>query len=115
MPTAVIDEQGPRSRFPDLLDPEIAVTVYHGDLGLDEGVPRNVYEVDATELEQLTGEDGNPVLIRLAPGETIELPDGSMISFGDVRRFAAFDIVDDPFEKWVLVFALAAVAGLVLS
>ena len=115
MPTGVIDEQGPHSQFPDLLAPEIAVTVYHGDLGLDEGVPRNAYEVDITELEPLTGEEGNPVLIRLAPGEEIELPDGSMISFGDVRRYAAFDIAHDPFEKWVLIFALTSVAGLVLS
>lgn len=115
MPTGVIDERGPRSRFPDLLDPQIAVSIYHGDLGLDEGVPRNVYEVDVAELEQLTGDDGKPVLVRLAPGEEVELPDGSMITFDGVRRFAAFDIAQDPFEKWVLIAALAAVGGLVLS
>lgn len=115
MPTGVIDEQGPRSRFPDLLDPQIAVSIHHGDLGLDEGVPRNVYEVDITELEQLTGDDGNPVLVRLTPGGNVELPDGSMITFGGVRRFAAFDIVQDPFGKWVLIAALTAVGGLMLS
>ncbi|HJB09743.1 MAG TPA: cytochrome c biogenesis protein ResB [Candidatus Brachybacterium merdavium] len=115
LPTGVIDEQGPHSEYPDLVRPEIAVTAYHGDLGLDEGVPRNAYEVDISELEAVTGEDGNPVLIRLAPGEEYELPDGSVLALDGVSRYAAFDIAHDPFEVWVLVSALAAVAGLVAS
>ena len=115
MPTGVIDEQGPHSEYPDLVRPEIAVTVYHGDLGLDEGLPSNAYEVDVTELDALAGEDGDPVLIRLAPGEEIDLPDGSVLALDGVRRYAAFDIAHDPFEVWVLVSALTAVAGLVAS
>ena len=115
LPTGVIDEKGPHSVFPALVDPQIAVTVHQGDLGLDEGVPRNVYEVDISQLEPLTGQDGNPVLIRLAPGEAIDLPDGSTLSFDGIRRYAAFDVAHNPFEPWLLGSALAAVAGLILS
>lgn len=115
LPTGVIDENGPHSVFPAMVDPQLVVTVHHGDLGLDEGVPRNVYEVDVSSLEPLTGQDGAPVLIRLAPGESIDLPDGSTLSFDGVRRYAAFDIAYNPFEPWLLGFALASVAGLILS
>lgn len=115
LPTGVIDEKGPHSVFPAPVDPQIAVTVHHGDLGLDEGVPRNVYEVDISQLEPLTGQDGTPVLIRLAPGEAIDLPDGSTLSFDGIRRYAAFDVAHNPFEPWLLGSALASVAGLILS
>ena len=115
LPSGVIDEQGPHSVFPDLWNPMLVVSVHHGDLGLDEGVPRNVYEVDVSQLEQLTGQDGSPVLISLEPGQQIDLPDGSSLSFDGVRRYAAFDVAHNPFEPWLLGFALASVAGLILS
>ena len=116
LPTGTIDEQGPRSLYPDLLDPQVVVTVYQGDLGLDDGIPRNAYEVDVSQLEPLTeeGED-TPVLIQLRPGESVDLPDGSTLSVGDVKRYAAFDIAHNPFERWTLISALVAVAGLILS
>lgn len=115
LPTGRIDEKGPHSVYPDLLDPQLAVTVYQGDLGLDEGVPKNVYQVDLQTLQPVTGQDGNPALIRLAPGEESTLPDGTTIQFDGVRRYAAFDIAHNPFELWTLVSALTATAGLLLS
>ncbi|MGP9539521.1 cytochrome c biogenesis protein ResB [Brachybacterium sp. AOP43-C2-M15] len=115
LPTGTIDEQGPRSLYPDALDPQLAVTVHQGDLGLDTGVPQNAYEVDISTLTPVTGEDGDPVLIRLYPGQEYALPDGSTVSFDGLRRYAAFDIAHDPFERWVLISSLVAVGGLILS
>ena len=115
LPTGTIDDQGPRSLYPDALDPQLALTVHQGDLGLDSGVPQNAYEVDVSTLTPVTGEDGNPVLMRLYPGQEFELPDGTTVSFDGLRRYAAFDIAHDPFERWVLVSALIAVGGLILS
>ncbi|MCS6711310.1 cytochrome c biogenesis protein ResB [Brachybacterium sp. EF45031] len=115
MPTAKIDERGPHSLYPDLVDPALALTVYHGDLGLDEGVPQNVYEIDVSTLQQVTQEDGSPLLVQLRPGEQVELPDGSTLAFTGVRRFAAFDIRHDPFQPLTLVMSLLALAGLTLS
>jgi cytochrome c biogenesis protein len=115
LPTGTIDEQGPRSLYPDALDPQLALTVYQGDLGLDSGVPQNAYEVDLTTLTAVPGEDGDPVLIRLYPGEEYELADGTSVSFDGLRRYAAFDIAHNPFERGILISALVAVGGLILS
>ena len=115
LPTGTIDEQGPRSLYPDALDPQLALTVYQGDLGLDSGVPQNAYEVDLTTLTQVPGEDGDPVLIRLYPGQEYSLADGTTVSFDGLKRYAAFDIAHNPFERWILISALVAVGGLILS
>ncbi|WP_114853710.1 cytochrome c biogenesis protein ResB [Brachybacterium sp. YJGR34] len=115
LPTGTIDENGPHSLYPDALDPQLALTVHQGDLGLDSGVPQNAYEVDVTTLTQVTDENGDPVLVRLYPGQEYELPDGTTISFDGLRRYAAFDVAHDPFERWTLVCALAATGGLILS
>ena len=55
------------------------------------------------------------MLMRLYPGQEFELPDGTTVSFDGLRRYAAFDIAHDPFERWVLASALIAVGGLILS
>ncbi|ATG51238.1 cytochrome C biogenesis protein ResB [Brachybacterium vulturis] len=115
LPTGTIDEQGPHSLFPDALDPQLALTVHQGDLGLDSGIPQNAYEVDLTTLTPVVGQDGAPVLIRLYPGQEFELPDGTTVSFDGLRRYAAFDIAHNPFERWILLSALVAVGGLILS
>lgn len=115
LPTGTIDEQGPHSLYPDSLDPQLALTVHQGDLGLDSGIPQNAYEVDVTTLTPVAGEDGNPVLIRLYPGQEFELPDGTTVSFDGLRRYAAFDIAHNPFERGILVSALVAAGGLILS
>ena len=115
LPTGTIDEKGPHSLYPDAVDPQLALTVHQGDLGLDSGIPQNAYEVDLTSLTPVTGEDGNPVLIRLYPGQEYKLPDGTSVSFDGLRRYAAFDVAHNPFEHWILLSALVAVGGLVLS
>lgn len=115
MPTAEIDEKGPHSQFPDLIDPQIAMSVYTGDLGMDGGVPQNAYEIDVSTLTPMTDASGEQLLLRMAPGETATLPDGSSISFDGVKRYAAFDIKHDPFQGFTLVMALLATLGLTLS
>lgn len=109
LPTGTIDEQGPHSLYPDALDPQLALTVYQGDLGLDSGVPQSARtRVDATTPHQVPGEDGDPVLIRLYPGQEYSLADGT-VSFDGLKRYAAFDIAHNPFRRWILISALVAV------
>ena len=55
------------------------------------------------------------MLIRLYPGQEYSLADGTTVSFDGLKRFAAFDIVHNPFERWILISALVAVGGLILS
>lgn len=114
-PTAVIDERGPHSRYAGLVNPKLFVTAHTGDLGLDEGVPTNAYQIDVSTLDQVTDSRGKPLLMTLAPGEKFDLPDGSSIEFRDIKRYAAFDVKHDPWQGFTLVMALVSAAGLMLS
>ena len=104
------------SAYPDLIDPLLTLRVYSGDLGLDEGVPRSVYNLDLTGLTALAGGDAELPALELTVGETVELPNGlGSIELTGVKRFASLDVHRDPSQIWVLVFALSAVAGLLTS
>ena len=115
LPTALVDDAGARSVHPQPNAPLIILDVYTGDLGLDDGVPQNVYELDTEGMTQLT--DGEEeVKILLEPGEEVELPDGlGTISFDSLPRFAALDVRYDPSLTVLLVSALLAMAGLSAS
>jgi cytochrome c biogenesis protein len=118
LPTAVVDEQGMRSVFPDARDPKMFLTVYTGDLGLDNGTPQNVFRLHTQKMKQLTmpGKPDEPFRAALAPGQSIQLPDGKgSISFDSLQRFAALDIRHDPGKVAALVFAVLAMVGLVGS
>ncbi|MCF8540808.1 MAG: cytochrome c biogenesis protein ResB [Aurantimicrobium sp.] len=104
------------SVYPDLLDPMLTFNVYAGDLGLNDGIPRSVYALDTSELTKLTGTKTDLPSLELRPGETAQLPNGlGSVSLETVKRFASLDVHRDPAQGWVLVFALAAVAGLLTS
>ncbi|MGR0320708.1 cytochrome c biogenesis protein ResB [Agromyces sp. ZXT2-3] len=117
------------STFPDLVYPVLTLNVYSGDLGIDDGTPRSVYQLDTSGMEQLTGGQTGVDSVELMPGDSAELPDGlgtvefataSPDAAGDdysesVPRFASFDVHHDPSQVWVLVFALLILGGLLLS
>ncbi|GAA2235792.1 cytochrome c biogenesis protein ResB [Rarobacter faecitabidus] len=116
LPTADQTESGAwRSLFPELLDPALVLTVWRGDLGLDDGIPQNVYQLDTASMTQSL-DGANPVTLVVRPGQTVDLPDGlGQFTFEGVKRFVALDLRHDPSLTYVLVSALAAVAGLGLS
>ncbi len=114
-PTATIDQKGPHSQYAGLVNPELFLTAHTGDLGLDGGVPQNAYQIDVSKLQPMVQADGSPLLMRLAPGETYDLPNGGSIEFTDVKRYAAFDVKHDPWQGFTLVMALTALGGLMLS
>ncbi len=54
----------------------------------------------------------------VAPGETVDLPDGLgtiTLAGGEVPRYVALDLRHDPALVWILVFALGALGGLAVS
>lgn len=115
LPTAAVNESGPYSAFPDLLDPRLVLTAYTGDLGLDSGVPQSVYALDKTGLRQVRRQ-GRPVAQALRLGQTLELPQGKgSVTFNDVRRFANFQIARDPGKEVSLVAAIMLLVGLTVS
>ena len=101
------------SAFPDLRDPLLSLTVYTGDLGLDDGIPKSVYNLDVTDLDKLAGRDAPLPAPELVPGQTVALPDGlGTVTLDSVSRFASLEIHDDPTQSWVLAFAILVLAGL---
>lgn len=118
LPTAVVEEDGSaRSVFPQPTNPLLVLEVYRGDLGLDDGVPQNVYRLDTASLTPSVDEDGARAKVLARPGETVELPDGlGTVTVGEtVPRYVALDLRYDPSLTWVLVFALLALTGLGVS
>lgn len=116
-PTAEQLESGAyTSIYPDPFIPLMTMNVYKGDLGLDGGIPRNVYALDTSEMELVAGRDGpNPPLL-LEIGDVVQLPDGlGSVSFDGLRRFASFDIAFNPGGVWVLLFSLIALFSVVIS
>ncbi len=118
LPTAQIDDDGSaRSVFPQPTNPMLVLQVWTGDLGLDDGVPQNVYQLDTANMTAVTGDDGVRAQVIVKPGETVDLPDGlGTLTLGaDVPRYVALDLRYDPSLAWVLTFALLALAGLGVS
>ena len=116
------------SAYPSLSNPLMTLDVYEGDLGIDDGTPRSVYALDTGDMTQLTGRAIDVDSLELAPGETIDLPDGlGTITFENespegatgyeqsVKRFVSLSIHRDAAATWVLAFAVLAVLGLLAA
>jgi cytochrome c biogenesis protein len=104
------------SSYPDLDNPVLTLNVYTGDLGIDQGVPTSVYTLDVNDLTQLTGGQTGVQGVRLAPGQTADLPNGlGSVSLDSVPRFVSFDVHHDPTQRWVLLFAILVLGGLLTS
>ncbi len=117
LPTALVDEKGVAfGSDPDPFNPQLNLNAYTGDLGLDSGVPRNVYTLDTSTLTEINSRNLDAGGITLAPGKSYNLPgNNGSISFDGIKRFAALDIRHDPGQVYVLVFAVLALAGLIAS
>lgn len=116
LPTAVMTPAGAASLHPEPRDPALVLAVWRGDLGLDTGVPQNVYQLDTARMTQVVGADGAPATIVVRPGETVELPDGlGTLTWRDLPRFVALDLRYDPALGAILGFAIAALVGLAVS
>ena len=117
LPTAFVSDEGVSfSGDPELFNPQLTLNSYYGDLGLDDGAPQNVFELDVQDLTPLNARNLDAGGITLSPGTSYTLPDGKgTISFDGVKRYIGVDIHHNPGQLYALIFALLAVAGLVLS
>ena len=113
---ADLDTGAYTSNYPDLENPVLTLDVFEGDLGIDDGVPRSVYSLDTSRMQQLTGRAVDKDSVELTPGQTTDLPNGmGTITLDSVPRYASFDVMRNPAQEFVLVFALLALGGLVWS
>ncbi|MFM6980541.1 MAG: cytochrome c biogenesis protein ResB [Micrococcales bacterium] len=104
------------SGFPAPVNPLLTMNIYEGDLGLDNGIPSNVFSLATHGLKQLTGGKTGVKSIELEIGQSAVLPKGlGTVSFDGLKRYAALDIDYNPTQVWVLISALLALGGLILS
>ncbi|HEY2791220.1 MAG TPA: cytochrome c biogenesis protein ResB, partial [Micromonosporaceae bacterium] len=104
------------SVFPGEKNPLLVLVAYRGDLGLDGGIPHSVYSLDQSQIDAgaLKAVDANDPL-RLRPGQTAKLDDGSSVQFVGTQQFATLDMRYDPGQKLVLGGAIALFIGLLFS
>ncbi|GEC04767.1 cytochrome c biosynthesis protein [Streptomyces spinoverrucosus] len=104
------------SQFPALLNPRLALSAYHGDLGVDSGIPQSVYQLNTKNLKEFKDSKGKLFKERLAVGETMTLPNGAgSVTFEGVKEWAGFQITQQPGSGWALTGAVAAILGLAAS
>lgn len=117
LPTAFVTETGTSfSASPELFNPQLSLNSFYGDLGLDKGVPQNVFELDVKDLKPLNARDLAAGGITLTPGATVDLPEGKgSITFDGVKKYIGVDIHHNPGQLYALIFGFLAVAGLVMS
>ncbi|WP_022911133.1 cytochrome c biogenesis protein ResB [Aestuariimicrobium kwangyangense] len=115
LPTATVDAAGPRSLFPDALNPELFLNAWSGKPKQETGRPENVYVLDTTGLTQI--KNGNDLLrLRLKPGDTYQLPDqqGS-ITFRGYQRWTKMQFSRAPGLPLVFGSLALGVFGICLS
>jgi len=111
LPTAVDTGGQLQSAFPAALNPRVSLVSYAGNLGMNDGVPQSVYQLDTTDMHRL------PIAPKaLAPGQSMKLPDGDgTLTFTGYTQWVSLAITYDPGQLPVLACAIAALAGLLLS
>jgi cytochrome c biogenesis protein len=115
-PTYASNGRDPYSAFPDALRPVVSLFGYHGDLGLDDGQPQSVYQLDTSGLTRFDKAAGNPLRFDLEVGQTRALPDGQgSIRFDGYRRWVKLQVSDTPGKGLALGGIVAGLAGLMGS
>ncbi|WP_310719465.1 cytochrome c biogenesis protein ResB [Streptomyces lydicus] len=100
------------SQFPALDNPRLVLTAYHGDLGVDSGLPQNVYQLQMKNLKQYKV-GGRAVAQMMQPGQAMTLPGGDgSITFNGIKTWASFKISHQPGNGLALTGAVAALLGL---
>jgi cytochrome c biogenesis protein len=101
------------SVFPAPDDPQVAVDVLRGDLGLDDGRGQSIFSVDQGKVD--SGALVKVARANLLPGESLRLDDGTVVRFDGVGQWVNLQVSHDPAELAVLVFAIALLGGLLCS
>ncbi|WP_030681158.1 cytochrome c biogenesis protein ResB [Streptomyces cellulosae] len=102
------------SQFPALTNPVLNLEAYHGDLGVDAGIPQSVYQLDKTNLKGFKDSKGQQLRKNLRPGQTMQLPNGAgSVTFEKgIKEWANFQVTRQPGAGWALGGAVTAIFGL---
>ncbi|WP_233568568.1 MULTISPECIES: cytochrome c biogenesis protein ResB [Kocuria] len=119
LPTAWTDEETGQltSADPDLGNPALVLSVYSGDLGLDDGTPQNVYVLDVNNLDEVASPmtEGGPITLSESNPKA-ELPNGlGTVEYLDTVRYVGLDLNYDPGTRGVFISFCLAFLGLIMS
>ena len=111
LPTAVATGGKLSSAFPAPVNPVVSLVSYAGNLGMDNGQPQSVYQLNTAHMHRLA------VAPRpLAPGQSVKLPHGyGTLTFTGYRQWMSLAITYDPGTTPALIAGMIALAGLLLS
>lgn len=116
-PTEQLDGKLLSSSFPALIAPAVAVDIYTGDTGLDSGRPQSLYTLDPRLIDQHRIDRAARVNLRV--GQQVRIDQGpaagTIVRFDGAVPFVNLQVSHDPGQIWVLVSAMAMMAGLVVS
>ncbi|MBX9980515.1 MAG: cytochrome c biogenesis protein ResB [Mycobacterium gordonae] len=116
-PTEQLDGTLLSSRFPALNDPAVAIDIYRGDTGLDTGRPQSLFNLDPRLIEQ--GRLTKEKRVNLRVGDQVRIDQGpaagTTVRFDGAVPFVNLQVSHDPGQLWVLVSAIAMMAGLLVS
>lgn len=106
----------PASVWGDALDPLVSMSVWTGDLGLQDGSASSVYVLDKAGATQVMKADGQPFRMDLRPGESVTLPDGlGSVTFEGLERWNKIQISRTPGKLVALTGVVLALLGLLGS
>ena len=115
-PTYLNVDGDPINVMGDLRNPTLSMQAWVGDLGMDDGTPSSVYELDTSKATKVTEADGSMFRVDLQPGQSIDLPDGAgSVTFEGVERWNKLQISRTPGMHVTLAGVVLALAGLLLS
>lgn len=115
-PTFVMIDGDPVNVMGDDRNPTLSLSVFAGDLGLDDGSPQSFYVLDKDDAPQVRNADGSPLRLDLQPGQTAELPDDlGSVTFEGVEPWTRVQISQTPGKMVALAGVVLALAGLLAS
>ncbi|MEV8374266.1 cytochrome c biogenesis protein ResB [Kribbella sp. NPDC056861] len=116
LPSAVIDDLGPRSIFPEALNPALVMTAYYGRPSVETGKPESVYQLDKSKLTQFDNGKDDKLRFQLGPGQSITLPDGrGSLTFDSYEQWVKLQISHTPGLNLALAGILLMILGLMGS
>jgi cytochrome c biogenesis protein len=115
-PTFALVGGNPINVMGQLKNPTISLLAYVGDLGMDNGTPQSVYELDKANARLLKKPDGSMFRVDLQEGQTVQLPDGAgSVTFHGVKQWTRLQISRTPDVWLTLLGVVLALVGLLGS
>lgn len=115
-PTAMLNENGPQSVFPDAFNPEVYLNAWVGEPAEETGIPESVYTLNTTGLQPVLGDGEERLRAALPVGGGMTLPDGlGSITFDGWQRWVKLQVSDTPGNLLTLIAISLGVLGLSIS